>query len=119
MSFVRETHKSKIYRELKLTFTVLEIRPADMPDDIYKTPHVTNNSGESSSKNVIQSRHREISHRCECGAASCENCPLASEMKIGPGSDKSYRNVFSYLKIAAVILILTLIVEEALTLLPT
>ena len=95
-----------------------------MPDDIYKTLPVTNNSVESSSKKVIQSQYREISNGCECGATSCENCPLAFEMKIGPDSDKSYkkksyRNVFSYLKIAAVILILTLIVEEALTLLPT
>ena len=97
----------------------MKIKPADMLEDIYKTLPVTNNSGESGSKKVIQSRYREISRGCECGAASCENCPLAFEMKIGQDSDKSYKNVFSYLKIAAAVLILTLIVEEALTLLPT
>ncbi|MPM47202.1 hypothetical protein SDC9_93910 [bioreactor metagenome] len=95
-----------------------------MPEDIYNTLPVINNSEEGSSKKVIQSRYREISHGCECGAASCKNCPVAFEMKMGPDSDKSYknksfRNVFSYIKTAAVILIITFIVEEALTMLPT
>lgn len=88
-----------------------------MPEDINKTLPVTNNSEPGSSKKIIQSQYKEISDRCECGAASCENCPVAFEMKIGSDRDVGYRNFISYLKIVAVILTATFIVKEALTLL--
>ena len=90
-----------------------------MPEDTNKTSPGTNNNGSDSSRKVIHNQCKKISHRCECGATSCENCPVAFEMRMEPDRDEIYRNYFSYLKIGAVILILTFIVKEALTLLPT
>lgn len=80
-----------------------------------KTLPVINSNASGSSEKEIQSTYMEISPWCGCGAASCENCPRISGMEMGPGSDKDYRNVFSYLRVVAVILAATWIVKEALT----
>lgn len=86
-----------------------------MTENNKKTLSVINSNASDSSEKEIQSIYREISAGCGCGAASCENCPRVSGMEIGPGSDKDYRNVFSYLRVVAVILAATWIVKEALT----
>lgn len=82
-----------------------------------KTLQVTNNNGSGSSEKAIKSSCRELSHGCECGVASCENCPGTLRIEEESDSDMVYRNIFSYLKIIAVILISTFIIKEALTLL--
>lgn len=89
-----------------------------MPEDINNIQSITDNNGEGSSRKVTSSQQEEVSHGCKCGAASCENCPVTFEMKMGPDSEMGYRNVFSYLKIMAVILIVTFVIKGALTLLP-
>jgi len=80
-----------------------------------KDTAVINSNASGSSEKEIQSTYMEISPWCGCGAASCENCPRISGMEMGIGSDKNYRNVFSYLRVVAVILAATWIIKEALT----
>lgn len=109
-----ENQKERPY----ISFVLLETKPADMPEDTNKTLPAANNNGSCSSRKVIQTPCKETGNGCECGATSCESCPAASGMKIGPDRDVDYRNILSYLKIAAVILIITFIVKEALILLP-
>lgn len=90
---------------------------ADMTGNNKKTLPVINNNDSGSSEKGIRSSYKEISPGCGCRAASCENCPAAFEMKMGPERDAGYRTALSYLKIVLVILIATFIVKEALTLL--
>jgi len=85
-----------------------------MTENNKKTLPVINN-GSGSSKKIIQPPYKEISISCGCGSASCENCPGSLGMMAGSGRDVVYRNVFAYLMIVAVILVVTYIVKEALT----
>ena len=89
-----------------------------MPEDINNIQSITGNNGEGSFRKVILSQQEEVSHGYKCGTASCENCPVTFEMKMGPDSKMGYRNVFSDLKIMTVILFFTFVIKEALTLLP-
>jgi hypothetical protein len=95
----------------------LENKTCIMSENNKKTLPAINNNESGSSKKEIQSPSKEISFGCWCGTASCENCPGNLGMEMEPVRDTYYRNVFSYLKIAAVILIATCIVREALILL--
>lgn len=101
---------------MRIFYIISKTKPvADMTGNNKKTLPVINSNASGSSEKEIQSTYMEISPWCGCGAASCENCPRISGMEMGPGSDKDYRNVFSYLRVVAVILAATWIVKEALT----
>jgi hypothetical protein len=100
---------------LRIFYIISKTKPAaDMTGNNKKTLPIINNNASGSSEKEIRGTYREISPGCGCGAASCENCPGISGMEMGSGSDKNYRNVFSYLRVVAVILAATWIVKEAL-----
>ncbi|WP_156148043.1 hypothetical protein [Methanosarcina sp. WWM596] len=73
------------------------------------------NDGSGSSKNIAQSPYKEITLGCGCGAASCSNCPGALGIKAGSERNVVYKNVFTYLMAAVVILVATYVVKEVLT----
>ncbi|MDM7918185.1 MAG: hypothetical protein QUS12_03365 [Methanosarcina sp.] len=80
-----------------------------------KTLPIINKNTSYSSEKEIRSPYKEISPGCACGAASCENCPGISGMEMGSDWKTGYRNVFSYLRIVAVILAATWILKEVLS----
>ena len=72
----------------------------------------------SSSGNInksVKTPYQEVKLGCGCDSASCAGCAGSLGMKAGSGRDVVYRNVFSYLMIVSVILLITYIVKQFLT----
>lgn len=99
-------------------FILFQKLAANMTENNKKKLPVKNNNGSGNSKRGIQRQYKEINHGCGCGAASCENCPIAFGMVKGDSDrDAVYRKVFLYLMIMMVILVITCIANEVLSLL--
>jgi len=76
-------------------------------------PVINNSSGNI--KKSAQNSYQEVKLGCGCDSASCGGCAGSLGMKAGSGKDVVYRNVFSYLMIVSVILLITYIVKQFLT----
>ncbi|MCQ1534648.1 hypothetical protein FTO70_02860 [Methanosarcina sp. KYL-1] len=63
----------------------------------------------------VQSPYKEINISCGCGSASCDNCPGALGIEPGSPKDIVYRNVFVYLTIVIIVLLVTYAVKQILT----
>ncbi|KKG16227.1 hypothetical protein EO98_12320 [Methanosarcina sp. 2.H.T.1A.6] len=92
----------------------MDANPAYMSENNKKILPVINNSSGNIKKSV-KSPYQEVKLGCGCDSASCGGCAGSLGMKAGSGKDVVYRNVFSYLMIVSVILLVTYIVKQLLT----